>query len=384
MRRVVFITGTRAEYDIVVPVLQRLAERGEVRAEVLPCGAQLSPFLGYNVRHVEEDGFPIFARVESLLSSESLAGRSHSFASLVEGLTRAFAHDRPDMIFVTGDREEALAGGLVGVFLQIPVAHLFGGDRCIASDPDEVFRPALSKLATLHFTATEGHRERLVRMGERPDRVFATGNPALDRLSEGDLGDEVLSARMGIDVRSPFFLVIHHPSPQLGVDAGARELEGLLEGVLSFGVPVCCGYPNFDPGNVAMRQTIDRAISSAPHLRVHHNLARDAFTSLFRRATAVVGNSSSIVIETPFVKVAGVLVGHRQDLRETSDNVLRVEGDARAVREACRRALEDAAFRERVRTCRSPYGDGRSAARIAEVLGSLQLTRTDLQKTMAY
>ena len=384
MRRIVFITGTRAEYDIVVPVLQRLALRADARGEVLPCGAQLSPFLGYNVRHVEADGFPIFARVESLVSSESLVGRSLSFANLVEGLTRALAHDRPDMLFVTGDREEALAGALVGVFLQIPVAHLFGGDRCIASDPDEVFRPAVSKLATLHFTASEAHRGRLVRMGERADRVFATGNPALDRMHDDTLDDAAFRERIGLDAHTPFFLVIHHPSPLLDIDAGARELEGLLEGVLSFGLPVFCGYPNFDPGNVAMRRVIDDARSKHPHLRVHHNLDRDLFTGLFRRAIAVVGNSSSIVIETPFVKVAGVLVGHRQDLRETSDNVLRVEGEFTAVRDACRMALEDEAFRQRVATCRSPYGDGQSAARIADILEAIPLKAADLRKTMSY
>jgi UDP-hydrolysing UDP-N-acetyl-D-glucosamine 2-epimerase len=336
------------------------------------------------VRHVEADGFPIFARVESLVSSESLAGRSLSFANLVEGLTRALAHDRPDLLFVTGDREEALAGALVGVFLQIPVAHLFGGDRCIASDPDEVFRPAVSKLATLHFTASEAHRERLLRMGERVDRVFTTGNPALDRMQEDGLDDAVFRERVGLDAHSPFFLVIHHPSPLLDIDAGARELEGLLEGVLSFGLPVFCGYPNFDPGNVAMRRVIDDAKSKHAHLRVHHNLDRELFTGLFRRATAVVGNSSSIVIETPFVRVAGVLVGHRQDLRETSDNVLRVEGDFTEVRKACQTALEDEGFRKRVEACESPFGDGRSGPRIAEILAKVALDPADLRKTMPY
>lgn len=253
-----------------------------------------------------------------------------------------------------------------------------------ASHPDEVFRPAISKLATLHFTASEEHRARLVRMGELPERVFATGNPALDRMGEDSIGDERLSERVGIDTRAPFFLVIHHPSPQLGLDAGARELEALLAGVLSFGHPVFCGYPNSDPGNVAMRRVIDDAKTRHAHLLVHHNLERDVFTGLYRRATAVIGNSSSIVIEAPFVKVPGILVGHRQDLRETGDNVIRVEGEADAVREACGRALGDADFKARVAASRSPYGDGHSATRIAAILEAVELDASALSKTMPY
>ncbi|MBM4374477.1 MAG: UDP-N-acetylglucosamine 2-epimerase (hydrolyzing) [Deltaproteobacteria bacterium] len=384
MKRIVFITGTRAEYDCVVPVLRELERQPGLRGEVLPCAAHLSPFLGYNVRQIEADGFHIVGRVESLLSSESLVGRSLSFAHLVQGLTYALAQDRPDVLFVTGDREEALAGALVGVFLQLPVAHLFGGDRCIASDPDELFRPAVSKLATVHLTASESHRARLIRMGEQPEYVFTTGTPALDRLRDDPMNDEALSSAVGIDTRRPFFLVIHHPSPQLDLEAGERELEQLLAGVLSFGHPVLCGYPNFDPGNVGMRRVIDEARTQHPNLRVHHNLERSVFGGLYRRATAIVGNSSSIVIEAPFLRVAGILVGHRQDLRETSSNVLRVEGDTEAVRDACRRALMDDDFRATVASCPSPYGDGHSAPRIAEILGTLDLDRRAMQKTMAY
>lgn len=383
-RRIDALTGARSEYDLLYPVLRALGAHPGVRAGVIAAAAHLSPFHGLGVRQIERDGFPIVGRIESLLSSESWPGRALSFAQLVEGLTRLLAPDPPAVLVVAGDREEALAGALVGNFLGVPVAHLYGGDRCLASDVDEVFRPAISKLSHLHFTATDEHRDRLLRMGEVPEHVWTVGAPGLDRLrDEPDAGDDALAARFGVDVRRPFFLVIHHPSPLLGSDTSA-EMAEVLRGVLALGHPVFCSYPNFDPGNVAMRAAIDAARADNPGLIVYHNLPRAEFVSLYRRCAAVVGNSSSIVIESGFLKVAGVLVGRRQELRQTGDNVLRVPAAAAAITGACRRALDDGAFRELVRNAPCLYGDGRTGPRIAEVLARIELPRELLLKTIAY
>jgi len=384
-RRIFFLTAARSEYDLAVPVIKAAAAVPGLQPEVIAAAAHLSPFHGMGITHIRQDGFPIAGCVESLLSSETWQGRALSFAQLVEGLTRLLAANRPDILFVTGDREETLAGALVGNFLGIHVAHLHGGDRSIASDLDEVLRAPISKLAHLHFTATEGHRQRLIRLGEVESTIWAVGATGLDRLrEEPDVPDEVLNREFGIDVSKPFFLLIQHPSPLLNPEEGGREMAEILEGMLSLGHPVFCSYPNYDPGNIAIRRAIDDAKARCAHLLVHHNLVRDRFAALYRRCAAIVGNSSSIVIESGFLKVPGILAGPRQDLREVGPNVMRVGVTAQDVHAACLRAVQDAAFREQVRQCPSPYGDGHAAPRVAKVLAEVDLSPDLLRKTITY
>ena len=260
LRRIFFLTGARSEYDLLSPVVRAVLAVPGLGAELVVGAAQLSPFHGMNIENIRRDGFPIAGTVESLLCSETWQGRALSFGNLFEGVTRLIASNRPDVMFVAGDREEALAGALAATFQGIPVAHLHGGDRCIVTELDEVLRPATSKVSHLHFTATESHRERLIKMGELPERIWVTGGTGLDRLrEEPDLRDEDLTQEFGIDVRKPFFLLIHHPSPLINMEDSGPEMARILEGVLSLGYPVFCSYPNFDPGNIAIRRAIDEA-----------------------------------------------------------------------------------------------------------------------------
>ena len=378
-RRIALLSGARSEYDILVPVGRAIQSAGTADASFILAGPNLSPYHG----RADGSGVPVRGRIESFLSSESWEGRSLSFSNLVEGLTRHLAADRPDILVVAGDREEALAGAIVGNLLRVPVAHLHGGDRCIASDVDEVFRPAISKLAHLHFTATEGHRERLIKMGELPERVWATGAPGLDALTgEADVPIATLSKTAGFDVSKPFFIVIQHPVTTIESQP-QRELTAVLDGVAQTGHPILCSYPNTDPGNVEIRKAIDERAARGG-VFPFTVLPRAQFVALYRRAAAIVGNSSSIVVESGFLKVPGILVGPRQDLRQTDANVIRVPVDAAAVHAACERALNDAAFRALVKGGSNLYGDGHASTRIAERLAAVDLPPDLMLKTMPY
>jgi UDP-hydrolysing UDP-N-acetyl-D-glucosamine 2-epimerase len=383
-RRIFFLSAARSDYDLISPVIRELVRRGGAPS-IVAAAAQVSPFHGMGVEQIRADGVAIVGCVESLLCSETWAARSLSFAQLTDGLTRLLEVNRPDILLIAGDREEHLAGAIVGNFLGLHVAHLHGGDRCIASDIDEVFRPAISKLAHLHFPATENHRDRLIRMGENPECVWACGAPGIDRLrTEPDVPAETLRDELSLEIDQPFFLVIQHPSPMLDLDGTEAEMTELLEGVLSLGHPVLCSYPNIDPGNFGIRKAIDRAKAQHKNLRAYHNLPRDRFVSLYRRCAAIIGNSSSLVLESGFLKVPAILVGPRQDLRDRGDNVIRVDFDAAEIAAACRRALEDESFLATVAQGTSPYGDGQAAERIAQVLTTVELRREQLLKTMPY
>lgn len=380
MRHIAFVTGARSEYDLVVPAADAARQRGGLRVSFVVGAAHLSPFHGRTLERVTEDGFEILATVESMLASDSDYGRAASFARLTDGLANVLRSHRPDLVVVTGDREEALAGALAAAFMRMPAVHLHGGDRCIASDIDEVLRPAISKLAQWHCVATEGHRERLIRMGELPTHVFVTGAPGIDRLLAEPEIDWALAARgLGLDPAARFALVVHHPSPWLGVDDGALEIDAILGAALQCGLHVLCGLPNTDQGNVRMREIIAAYASRDPRVVTYTTLPRSLFVNAYRRCTVVVGNSSSIVIESGALGVAAVLVGDRQKYRETGENVVAATGE----RPSIERAIAAAIAAPRA-TSGSPYGDGRAGPRIADVLATVSLDPSELRKTMPY
>ncbi len=384
-RKIFFLTGTRAEYDLLYPVLEVANRIPGLRGEIIVAGAHLSPFHGMNVKEIIRDRVPIAGRIESLMASETPEGRSISFANLFSGLTRMMSNHRPDILVVAGDREEALAGALVANFLGIHVAHIYGGDRCLASDIDEVFRPAISKLAHLHFTAAAKHKTRLIKMGEAPETIWVCGATGLDRLRKTpDLSDRFLNTKFGVDVKAPFFILIHHPTPTLNPARSGEEIGEVLKGVLPLGYPIFCSYPNFDPGNIAIRHAIDKAKKKYTNLIAYHNLSRDVFVALYRRCAAIIGNSSSIVIEAGFLKKPGILIGPRQNLREVGSNVVRVAAIAAAVKKAALSALQNKLFLAKVKKCKSLYGDGHSAERIAVILKNVKLDAGLLRKTMIY
>jgi len=384
-KRIFFITGARSDYDLMSPILERLKDSEEIDASLIVGGAHLSPFHGNNIDVVKKDGFHIAGTIESLVASESWDGRSQSFSNLYQGLTNLLSQDKPDMIFVAGDREEALAGALVGCFLRIPVAHSHGGDRCIASDIDEVFRPAISKLANIHFVATQDHSDRLVKMGEEPNTVFVTGAAGLDRLdkSSEEVNIQDLYEEYGVKGAKKHFLVIHHPSPTLGEEKGLKEIQDLLKGTLSLGFSVFCGYPNFDPGNLIIRNEIDRLKKEYKNLITYHNLPSQEFSCLYKNASAIIGNSSSIVIEAGYLKIPGILVGNRQKYRSIGENVLQADSIEEVV-DACDKCLNDQEFLSVVNSAESIYGDGDASEKIANILENLPFHEIDLLKTITY
>lgn len=383
-RSVHFVTGARSEFDILLPVAEAVAEKGG-RPGWIVGASHLSPSHGMGIDDIRSGAIPIVAAVPSLLSSDSWEGRALSFTLLTDGLIRALAGDRPDIVVVAGDREEALSGALAASFLQIPVAHIFGGDRCLSSDLDEVLRPAISKLAHLHFTAAEDHRQRLIRMGELPERVWTTGGPNLDVLArEPDMDDAELSEFAGTDLGSGFILFIYHPSPMLPTGRERDEVMDVVRGVLSLGLPVLASYPNSDPGNHAFRSALESLASDSDLLRLHHNFPRRVFVALYRRCAAIVGNSSSIVTESTFMGVPGVLVGGRQDLRTIAGNVIRVPATYQGVRAGLEEVLHDPGYAQSRAAATSLYGEGEAAPRIADVLLSTPLDPSLLRKTMPY
>lgn len=375
MRRILYVTGTRADFGLMRSTLQCIAAKPDLELGVLVTGMHLDPQYGETVREVEASGISIVARVPVVLRSDSGAAMARAIGIELLGFIDTLESWRPDIILLLGDRGEMLAGAIAALHLNIPIVHIHGGER--SGTVDEPVRHAISKLAHYHFTATSGARERLVRMGERPESIFITGAPGLDGLAELALPSRgLLAANEGFDPERPIALVVFHPVVQQA-RAAAEQIQGVIEGLQAVdGLQVLLLMPNADAGGESIRAVLGDLRAD---IRVVNHLPRETFCQWLARADVMVGNSSSGIIEAATFGTPVVNVGVRQQGRERSANLVDVPVDAGAICEAVCEALILGR-----REVKNVYGDGRTGPRIAQLLLELPLTPDLLLKCNAY
>ena len=378
-RRIAYITGTRADYGLFSEPLRRLRENPALELGLVVTAMHLEPVFGSTVEEIEADGMPVVARVRNLGHGDSGADQARSIGKAVVGITDALEKFKPDVVIVLGDRGEMLAGAIAAIHLRLPVAHVHGGD--VSGTVDELLRHAISKLSHVHFAATEDAGRRLVRMGERADRVHVVGAPGLDYLSHFDpMTKAELEADLNLDLSQPFLLFTQHPVTE---EAAAGQMEASLQALDEAAVQVVATYPNSDAGGRAMIDVLKRW-EGRRWLKVVPSLGHRRFASLLKTAAAMVGNSSSGIIEAPFFGLPVVNIGPRQAGRLRADNVLDVAHDREAIRAGIESAMNDDAFKTRARNARNPYGDGHAGERIAEMLTSVEIGPQLLDKQIAY
>jgi UDP-hydrolysing UDP-N-acetyl-D-glucosamine 2-epimerase len=384
-RRVAVVTGIRSEYDILFSTLSAITQDPSLDLQLIVTGTHLANVYGRTVTEIESDGFDISERVESLLAADSVSGRAKSVGIQLTGLAQALSRLQPSIVVAPCDREESITAALAATYLNIPVAHLCGGDRTDSGIVDEQIRHATTKLAQLHLVMTEGHAERVRRLGEEPWRVRVVGHGGLDRLlSTPALSREELSSRVGLDLsRRPVGVVIQHAINN-EIPLAAAHMRTTLEAVEALNLTAAIIFPNSDTGSQDIIRVIREFESRLPHCRVVANLPRLEFVNLLRHADVLIGNSSSGIIEAPSLGLPAINVGRRQVGREVADNVIFVHNDQDEIVQAVRRALADADFRERLARKRNPYGDGQTGPRIADILASVDLGPGLLNKTITY
>jgi GDP/UDP-N,N'-diacetylbacillosamine 2-epimerase (hydrolysing) len=370
MRKILFVTGIRSEYDILYSVMRAVEKSPALELRLVVTGAHLAPMYGSTVREIEKDGFPITARIQSLLNSDRPSARAKSAAIQLASLVDVISGEKPHFLVAPMDREEAVTVALAGAYMRIPVAHLGGGDTAEDGNVDNPIRHAVTKLAHLHLVSTERSAQRVIQMGEEAWRVHAVGDPGLDRLcTTPDMSPEELWKAMGCrPVEGPYAVVIQHSILTDPENAG-RRMQQTLDSLVALGIPAFIGHPNSDAGGQQILQVISSCASAHPELlHAYGNLPREVFVNLMRRAHVLVGNSSCGIVEAPFLGLPVVNVGARQRGREHADNVQFVDHDSAQIRAAIERAVRDAEYRRKVKSCVNPYGDGRSGERIARIL----------------
>lgn len=376
--RIAAFTGIRSDYDLMSGLYSRIHRDRGMTLGLIVSGAHLSESYGLTVREIEKDRLPILARVESLIDSDSKAARLKSASVLIQGCLPALNRFKPDLILFAGDREDAMAAALCGAYLGVPTAHFFGGDHATDGNVDNPVRHACSKLASFHFVIHPEHKRRLLRIGEPSGRITVVGSPALDRFArEPRLSKRDLLRKMGRPHWRDYALMIHHPILGRELDAGL-DFENVLRALKDRGLKAFVSYPNTDPGSRRSIKVIAR-YAGDPDFVFYKNLDRRRFINLMRHASLMIGNSSAGLLEAPSLRLAAVNVGARQTGRLQAGNVVFCGQSVPRISAAIDRALS-AAFQKRLRTIRSPYGDGRSVERAFRRLKSLDLGRYRFKK----
>lgn len=383
-RIVLGVTGIRSEYDIMSSVFSAIDRHPMLELQVAVTGAHLADAYGYTVDEIRQDGFKVADEIESLVNGDRASSRVKGLAFQLQGLVQTVCRVKPDFLLVLGDREEAMSTALVGAYMNVPVAHIAGGDRVIGNVDDQV-RHAVTKLAHLHFVTNQESYQRIIRLGEQPFRVHDTGNPGLDRLLEVPvLNAEQLSSRLGfvLEDGEPLILLIQHVI-STEIEQAYWQMRQTLEAVKTLGIKTILSYPNSDAGGQQIIKAI-REYQDLPCLHTVKNMPRLEFVNVMRRAGCMLGNSSAGILEAPLLKLPVINVGNRQKGRLHAENVEFVPHDVDAIVAAVKRAVFDADYRKQVERCHNPYGDGQSARRIADILATVPIDQALLIKDITY
>lgn len=378
-RRIAVVTVGRSDYGLLRPLLRRLSGRPDVRLDLIVAAAHWVGRYGDTAREIESDGFTAAARVDCTLAADTPASIARSMGLAALGFAQAYEQLSPHLTVVLGDRYEAHAAVTAAVPMLIPVAHIAGG-AVTRGAIDDALRHSMSKLSHLHFPETAAQGERLGRLGEEAWRITVAGSLSVDNVLVVPRMDmAAFNARFGVALNAPPLLVTYHPATRQFHDV-AKHADALLEALDGQPHPVLFTYPNSDTAGSQIIERIDAFVRAKPGRAwaVPH-LGTAGYFSAMGFAAAMVGNSSSGVIEAASFGLPVVDIGHRQEGRDAPANVIRCGEGAEAIRAAVAQA-GSSAFRAVAAAVRNPYGDGRAAERIADVLTAVPLDNRLLVK----
>jgi UDP-hydrolysing UDP-N-acetyl-D-glucosamine 2-epimerase len=370
VKRIGVVTVARSDYGYYLPVLRRMQEVG-LTPELVVAGMHLAPEFGLTVKDIEADGFRIADRVELLLSADTPSGVAKSIGVGVIGFAQAFARLEADILLLLGDRFEMFAAAVAALPRALPIAHIAGGESTEGAI-DEAIRHSITKMSHLHFVSTAAYGERVIQMGEEPWRVVVTGAPTLDNLRTLQLySASELATRTGYRLDPAPLLVTFHPAT-LEFTRTLDQLRELLAALRNLGLPVVLTYPNADTMGREFIREIERFRDSTEGVHLVANLGTRGYFSLMKHAAAMVGNSSSGIIEAASFELPVVDIGDRQKGRVRGANVLHAPCERAAIEAAVRRAVAPE-FRRALSGMENPYGTGHAAEKIVETLRTVPL-----------
>lgn len=389
-RTIAVFTGNRAEYGLQYPILRAIDRHPNLNYRLLVSGAHLDPNFGNTLDEIREDGFHIDAEVKIEMDAASLFATAQAIGSGILAISNVLTSLKPDMMVVYADRFEGLAAVIASSQMNIPTAHVEGGDLTEGGALDDSVRHAMTKLAHLHFTTNQQATNRILAMGEESWRVHTVGFPAIDLISEGNYASpKEIVDKLGLDLSRPILLFTQH-SVTTEFHQSAAQIEPSFEAIKNLagnGVQSILTYPNNDAGGqMIIEQLKTFGAAGVLGVQVRRSLGRHLYHGVLALSRnpalriACVGNSSSGIKETPAFGCPTVNIGSRQEGRLRGDNVLDVDYNVESITDALRRCLYDEEFRSICRNAKNPYGLGDAGPKIAEVLATVPLNQAILRK----
>jgi GDP/UDP-N,N'-diacetylbacillosamine 2-epimerase (hydrolysing) len=372
-RKVCVITGSRAEYGLLFGLLKDLQADTGLDLQLIVTGMHLSPKFGSTFKLIEEDGFVIDHKVDLGIDGDNAKDTAQSLGRGTVGFAEAFSQLQPDIILVLGDRYEILSAVQAAMIMGVVIAHLHGGELTEGAIDDSI-RHAITKMSHLHFVAAEPYRERVIQLGEKPDRVFNVGSPGLDNIKKIKLlQKEEFEKAIDFKLGPINFLVTYHPVT-LNQEGPQQTMLALFNAIDEFpSSRVIFTMPNSDTGNTIISKMIDDYVKKNPRrAKSFLSLGQLRYLSAIKNVNVVLGNSSSGLIEVPVFNKPTVNIGDRQKGRLRASSVIDCEEKHKAISQAISKALSEN-FQKTLRQIHHPYKSGNSSQAISKVLKNFKL-----------
>ncbi len=382
-RKITVLTGTRAEYGLLRSPMESIKAHDCLSLSVIATGMHLSPRYGNTVDEIRNDGFTVDREVSMLVEGDTGVAMAKSLGLGTTSLADAFMSLDPDVVLLLGDRDEALAGALAAAHMNIPVAHIHGGDAMHGAIIDDSIRHAITKFAHIHFPASELSASRIRKLGEEPERITVCGAPGIDDVLSNDfMTPETIREQYRLSGNKPLIVMLQHPVTTQPEQAG-KQVEQTLNAIDHFDAHVVIIYPNSDAGSDRIIDEIESR-ELGPDKHAFRSLPRHEYLGLLAGADVMVGNSSSGILEAPSFGLPAVDIGPRQEGRERGDNTISVTHDTEAIADAIERSLFDEAFKKQAADGDNLYDYGGAGTRISERLAEIEITEDLLRKRLTY
>ena len=376
------ITGIRSDYDFMSSVYKELSKNKNFDFRLIVTGAHMLSRFGKTIDEIKKDKIQIIKIVKSLKNSDEKGSRAISLGLQLQKITPIIRKLKPDFIFAVGDREESLTSSILGSYLDIPIIHFGGGDRVVGNVDDQV-RHAVSKLSNIHITTNKFSAERLIKSGEQKFRVKNFGNPGIDRFKkEKVLTKKEISKFLNFDISNPFFIVIYHPLSS-EKNKSYKYAKTILSALKISKLKYIIIFPNSDEGNTGVIKAINE-FRNHKTFKICKHLPRRIFVNLLKKSNGMIGNSSSGILEAPFLNLPVINVGNRQKKRVHGNNVIFIKHNKKQILNAINYVLKNQVFKKNIKKTKNLFGNGKMINRFINFLIKVKIENKLIVKDLTY